>query len=251
MNGQVLYITAVISGVFCTILFMVWLHVRKHDQKWTIMPFAAAVVFGVATIAQVALAAKPPAPTPPPTSSSPSTAPSEPKVGPSPSPSCSATPGPADVQVKPYGTAPLVFCPVRINNGTIPITGPFNLSGQILGPDAERRHLILFVRIDPKTRDTCGKPGGRGRFLLPQEALDADAEGKWSYDEKLGDYPQGVTFGRTYEIATAPQSVIDSLMSQKDGWKEDGINELPDSVEILAAFEVPPGVAGRDARCVR
>ena len=33
----------------------------------------------------------------------------------------------------------LTFCPSRINSGKLPITGPFELTGQVLGPSATAR----------------------------------------------------------------------------------------------------------------
>jgi len=53
------YITAAVTGVLCAILAVVYIKVRGHDQKWTIMSFGAAVVFGLATVAQLAVAIAP------------------------------------------------------------------------------------------------------------------------------------------------------------------------------------------------
>ncbi|MFG1884024.1 hypothetical protein [Micromonospora sp. NPDC049102] len=51
--------TAAISGLITVILVAALLYVRKHNDKWTIISFAATVLFGFATVAQVALAAAP------------------------------------------------------------------------------------------------------------------------------------------------------------------------------------------------
>jgi hypothetical protein len=41
-------------------LIVAFVYVRKHSEKWTIMSFVAAALFGFATVAQLALAAAPP-----------------------------------------------------------------------------------------------------------------------------------------------------------------------------------------------
>lgn len=60
MSSEAIYITAAISGIITLILIFAFLYIRGHSEKWTIMSFVAAVLFGFATVAQVALAAVPP-----------------------------------------------------------------------------------------------------------------------------------------------------------------------------------------------
>ena len=62
VSSAAIYITAVISGIITVILVITFLYVRKHSEKWTIMSFVAAGIFGIATVAQVALAAAPAGP---------------------------------------------------------------------------------------------------------------------------------------------------------------------------------------------
>ncbi|MEU4475578.1 hypothetical protein [Micromonospora sp. NPDC023888] len=72
MSSDAIYITAATSGIITVILVAAFFYVRKHSDKWTIMSFAAAALFGFATVAQVALAAAPAEPdgvSPSPTSS--------------------------------------------------------------------------------------------------------------------------------------------------------------------------------------
>ncbi|MEU5934505.1 hypothetical protein [Micromonospora sp. NPDC047187] len=71
MSSDAISITAAISGIITVILVAAFLYVRKHSDKWTIMSFAAAVLFGFATVAQVALAAAPAEPDGESTSSTP------------------------------------------------------------------------------------------------------------------------------------------------------------------------------------
>ncbi|MEU1589578.1 hypothetical protein [Micromonospora sp. NPDC005710] len=59
MSSAAIYITAAISGLITVILVAAFFYVRKHSNKWTIISFAATVLFGFATVAQVALAAAP------------------------------------------------------------------------------------------------------------------------------------------------------------------------------------------------
>ncbi|GAA0568365.1 hypothetical protein GCM10010172_60750 [Paractinoplanes ferrugineus] len=60
MSSKAIYLTAMFSGIITVILVFVLLYVRKHQEKWTIMSFVAALLFGFATVAQVVLAASPP-----------------------------------------------------------------------------------------------------------------------------------------------------------------------------------------------
>jgi hypothetical protein len=94
VSSKAIYITAAISGVITLILVVAFVYIRKHSEKWTIMSFVAAALFGFATIAQVALAAAPPDSNS--LDSSPSSSPSvRPAAsGPTSSPTSSRTTGP-------------------------------------------------------------------------------------------------------------------------------------------------------------
>lgn len=59
VSDKAFYITAAVTGVLCAILAVVYIKVRGHEKKWTIMSFGAAVVFGLATVAQLAVAIAP------------------------------------------------------------------------------------------------------------------------------------------------------------------------------------------------
>jgi hypothetical protein len=59
--------------------------------------------------------------------------------------------------VRPPTAGGLTCCAVQINNGKLPITGPFRLAGQILGPADARKDLVLLVRVDPSTCDDADR----------------------------------------------------------------------------------------------
>lgn len=153
------------------------------------------------------------------------------------------------VQPTPVRSDGLTFCPVLINDGRVPITGPFTLAGQVLGRPKAGEILVLFVRIDPLTCDTFGKRGALGRFLLRDLSFD-DFDGTWAHPDDLGGYDAGVTFGRIFEFATASTEVIEKLKNSYGQWNESGLeNRELKGVWFKATFRVPPGEADNGRPC--
>jgi hypothetical protein len=164
---------------------------------------------------------------------------------------CSIQAGtPGTIAPQPAFAAGMVFCPVQVNDGFADITRPFLVSGQILGVRPPGRELVLFVRIDPETCDTRGRPGGPGRFLLKQVDFGTADQG-WSYGDHFGNYPQGVTFGRRYEFATLSPASVKSIVDSEKQWKQSGIadEDMPPDFRSLSRFDVPPGRSDNAAPC--
>jgi hypothetical protein len=138
---------------------------------------------------------------------------------------------------------------VLINNGELPINGPFSLSGQVLGSPHEGQTLALFVRIDPLTCDTSGRRGAAGRFLIEDVAFD-ELDGTWSHFDNLGDHSAGVTYGRIFEFAAASPAVIEGIKRRHKEWNDGGLDrKMLNGVAFLAKFVVPPGKASNSRPC--
>lgn len=145
----------------------------------------------------------------------------------------------------------LVFCPVRINRGKLPITGPFELAGQVIGDVEKRRSVLLWNQTADGTCDANGdSPSGGGGKFLAREADLASVDGSWSHTDQLG-YAEAVTFGRQFEFVTADAANLQAILGYADEWRKrpgnnpddyPGIvpNELP-AHTVLATFDVPPG----------
>lgn len=142
----------------------------------------------------------------------------------------------------------LTFCPVRINDGRLPITGPFALAGQVLGPVAQRSGLLLVNRGDPRTCDALGNPAVAGSFLADQADL-AAPDGRWSTVDALG-YAEAVTLGRKYRHVSASPSSLTAIKGDARAWMAahpadpndyPGILALPADAQVLATFDIPPG----------
>jgi hypothetical protein len=180
-----------------------------------------------------------------PASSPPNNQPSDsPTAGPSTTPAKGCTKA-GTVEVQVVTPNPLTFCRVLVNDGR-PITGPFNLSGQILDPERAWRDLILLVRIDPATCTTEGRRGATGRFMIPPEKFRFGADGTWEYTDDLGGLAAAVTLGRIFEYATAPPAAIQTMAANGD---PSGITTLPKDVKILGSFAVAPGTAPAAKAC--
>jgi hypothetical protein len=143
----------------------------------------------------------------------------------------------------------LTFCPSRINGGKLPITGPFELTGQVLGPVADRKDLLLVTSGDPRTCDALGNPPTRGAFLVDQADMGGE-DGRWSYTDHLG-YDEAVTIGRHYEYVTGSPAALLAIRNTRASWEAanpgkageyPGILALPAEAQVLATFEVPAGV---------
>lgn len=168
-------------------------------------------------------------------------------------PECAAPEGGA-ATVQPQVTSDgaqlgMTFCPVVINGGRLPITGPFELSGQVVGPVGERRQVVLLNYGDPRTCDALGNAPARGGFVIHQAVVDS-SDGRWSYVDRLG-YDEAVTIARQYEYVTASQDSVDKLKGDAAAWVSanpdhpddyPGVLSLPPDVKILATFGVPAGV---------
>ena len=186
------------------------------------------------------------APATPPSASSPSN--NQPSDRPTAVPSTTPATGCASagtVEVRVVTPTPLTFCPVLVNDGR-PITGPFNLSGQILGPERAWRDLILLVRIDPATCTTEGRRGATGRFMIPPHKVRFGPDGTWEYTDDLGGQTAAVTLGRIFEYATAPPGAIHTMAANNG---PSGIMTLPNDVKILGSFAVAPGTAPAAKPC--
>lgn len=146
-------------------------------------------------------------------------------------------------------TSGLTFCPVRLNDGRLPITGPFALAGQVFGPVAQRELLVLVVWGDPRTCDALGNPPSPGVFLARDVDL-AGADGRWTRVDGLG-YDEAVTIGRQYRFVTASAASLMAIRGDAEAWVAahpdnpgdyPGVLALPADAEVLATFDVPPGV---------
>jgi hypothetical protein len=217
-------------GVLCVLVGLAYYQkVGRYLASLTwpaIAVYASAIVsaLSLATVTTVLVAA---ATTPAPTGGDPAKAPepsSAPVIASAAAPSsaaseavCDAVAGPAEVQPQRTGAGVrlgLTFCPVRINGGNLPITGPFELSGRVVGPVDVRSRVLLVNHGDPKTYDALGNPPPRGDFLISR----ADAgspDGTWSYTDSLG-YDEAVTIARHFEYITAPPRSITLIENDAD-----------------------------------
>ncbi|MBQ1046642.1 MULTISPECIES: hypothetical protein [unclassified Micromonospora] len=229
------------------VLIGVWIRTRHHRERVAILALVTGLLATVAAFAQVAMVVFPiqasPNPSP---SSSPALAASS---SAEPSPSSSAEPTAACkwtvlsglARANPEKVGNLVFCPTRINNGDVPIAGPFTLEGQVIGPVEERRKLFLMVQAARNTCTTEGKPPAPGRFLLNQPVDFETGGGEWEYFDDLGGFPQSVTLGRTFQFATGSKDVVQGLYDRREEWRQEGITRLPPGITILATFKIAPG----------
>ena len=143
----------------------------------------------------------------------------------------------------------LTFCPVRINGGHLPITGPFALQGQVLGPLALRHQVLLVNYGDPQTCDALGNRPPTGGFLIHNAEI-GSPDGNWSYTDQLG-YAEAVTIARHYEYLTASPQSLTIITNDRQNWEAahpgksgdyPGILSLPADSTVLATFDVPAGV---------
>ncbi|MGW4637546.1 helix-turn-helix domain-containing protein [Sphaerisporangium sp. NPDC004334] len=165
--------------------------------------------------------------------------------------------GPAMVQPTPDHAAGVTFCPVEINEGRLPITGPFRLSGQVLGPLTIRQRMVLLVSSDPNTCDALGNAAPDARMYL-HEAQIGSSDGSWSYIDTLG-YEEAVTYARNFVYVLAPSNdVLNEIYNDRDHYLANGGDEgsyagltrLPAGAEILAHFDVPAGLYhGKPGTC--
>ncbi len=167
-----------------------------------------------------------------------------------PTSACPSSSPSGSIPSNPMRRGKLSFCPVVVNGGSLPITGPFGLAGQILGPQADLQKIVLFVRINPSTCDTLGKPGAPGWFLITEFALDV-LDGRWSYVDNFGGQTTAVTFERIFEYASAQPGVKAELLEHISDWRENGISdrEMPAGIEFLSKFIVPAGEAPGQLPC--
>ncbi|MEU4563668.1 hypothetical protein AB0F72_35280 [Actinoplanes sp. NPDC023936] len=215
-----------------SVLIFVWIRTRHHRERIAILALVAGLLATAAAIAQVAVAVFP-------VKTSPESGPSG---GPEAAARCQGTVTSGVARANPEKVGNLTFCPTRINDGNVPITGPFSLKGQVIGPPAERGNLLLMVKLDRATCTTEGRPPAPGRFLLDQPIdFVADASGLWSYFDDLGKHPPSVTLGRIFEFATAPKSVVEDLYDRREEWEREGITDLPPEIIVLSSFKVAPG----------
>jgi len=154
---------------------------------------------------------------------------------------------PGTVQPAPEQVNGLSFCPVQINDGSLPIARRrFDVQGQILGPVGQRESLALIVYGDPKTCDTLGNPPSYGGFLA-DDFEPASSTGAWSYIDDFG-YDEAVSIGRTYKYAKVSESALDAMRRDRADWNAanpgqannyPGILKLPNGVDFLSTFYVP------------
>lgn len=152
------------------------------------------------------------------------------------------------VQPSPKISNSLVFCPVLINGGSLPVTGPYEVSGQVLGPLSERKSLVLIKYFNPRTCDALGNPPAPGGYFESQVNL-ASPDGFWSYTDEPG-YPEAITLGVKLEYVSASSQSIQLMRNNQANWqasggnphKYPGILALPGDAAVLATFDVPPGV---------
>ncbi|MEV6844045.1 helix-turn-helix transcriptional regulator [Actinoplanes sp. NPDC051411] len=167
---------------------------------------------------------------------------------PAPAPCTPARSGPASAQPLPAEAGDLRFCPVVINDGTLPITGPFNLSGQVIGPVEERRRMVLLVHSDPRTCDALGNPAPNGKILI-HDADIGSPDGSWAYVDHLG-YDEAVTYARKFEYVLATPEALDAIRNDLDNYiaaghdadNYAGITAMPAGAQIVARFDVPAGL---------
>src|ERR1017187_5961243 len=136
---------------------------------------------------------------------------------------CSPAGGsPGIVQPTPSTSKRLTFCTVLINGGSLPITGSFDLSGQVIGPASVRKGVVLVNYFDPRTCDALGNVPAPGAFLISQVNL-SSPDGIWSYTDELG-YPEVVTLGRNFEYISASPKSIQKMKNDRANWQASGKN---------------------------
>jgi hypothetical protein len=151
----------------------------------------------------------------------------------------------------------LTFCPVRINDGKLPVTGPFEVAGQVLGDPGRRGSVVLWNQQTAGTCDADGRPPAvRGAKFVADGADLASPDGSWSYRAELG-YDGAVTYGRQFELVTASPTNLAKIVEDAPAWgAQAGRNPAdypgiaPGDVPphtVLASFTVPPGTY-RDAK---
>jgi hypothetical protein len=165
--------------------------------------------------------------------------------------------GPATVQPVPRRSAQATFCPVEINDGRLPITGPFRLSGRVLAPLDTRRRMVLLVASDPGTCDALGNPAPDAQMYLGKAQI-GSPDGSWSYLDTLG-YQEAVTYARDFVYVLAPNDdVLTAIREDEDhylaaGGDEGsyaGLTQLPTGAVEVAHFEVPAGLYhGKPGQC--
>jgi hypothetical protein len=173
-------------------------------------------------------------------------------------PFATGSPGVVGLAVTSAGRASgLTFCPVRINDGKLPVTGPFEVSGQVLGDPARRRSVVLWHQQAARTCDADGRPPAvRGAKFVADGADLASPDGSWSYRVEPG-YDGAVTYGRQFELVTASTTNLAKIVEDAPAWgRQPGRNpadypgiapaDLPPHT-VLASFGVPPGTY-RDAK---
>jgi hypothetical protein len=142
----------------------------------------------------------------------------------------------------------LTFCPVVVNGAQLPITGPFELSGQVLGPASERARVVVVTYGDARTCDALGNRAAPGGFFVDQARV-GSPDGQWSYVDDLG-YAEAVTIARQYRYVTASADSIVTMKGDAAAWvaahpnnPDDypGILALPADATVLATFDVPGG----------
>jgi hypothetical protein len=150
---------------------------------------------------------------------------------------------PGVLAVKPTLSAPddLTFCPALLNNGQ-PITGPFGVAGQVLGPASELKQLTIVNQADPATCDALGNKAVTGYFSA--EGLTFDTDGSWQFQENLG-YDEAVTIARNFMIVEGSPSAIkaieDSRKKNEDNKDWAGMPSLPAGVVTVGTFRQAPG----------
>lgn len=235
-----------VFGVFAIALVVV----RKRADRWAVLAVVAALIAIVPAVAQTVMTAnsgsdKEQTAQPTPTTAIPTSTPAV-----APAPPTKSTPEAGRCKTgKPKMAGELGVCPVTINGGR-KLKGPtLELAGQFTGPASERENLRLFVKIDPDTRDTCGKKGGPGHFPVTNARLNSEPDGSWTYNDDFGNYLQGVTFGRLFEIARVPPATWQKIISQRDEWEQVGMSSLPEGVKVLHTFEAEPGEPDDSTAC--
>jgi hypothetical protein len=147
----------------------------------------------------------------------------------------------------------LTFCPVRINDGKLPVTGPFEVAGQVLGDPDRRRSVVLWNQQAARTCDADGRPPAvRGAKFVADGADLASPDGSWSYRVEPG-YDGAVTYGRQFELVTASPTNLAKIVEDAPAWgRQPGRNPAdypgiaPGDVPphtVLASFAVPPGTS--------
>jgi hypothetical protein len=153
---------------------------------------------------------------------------------------------PGTVQPEPARADELVFCPVQLNGGSLPITSRyFEIRGQVLGPVGRRKTLALVVYGDPQTCDVLGNHPPTGGFLA-EDFNPISPTGVWSYIDDSG-YDEAISIGRTYKYLDVPESGLDAMKRDPANWNAahpgqereyPGILDLPNGVNVLSDFYV-------------